>query len=50
MTSHVHAVLHDFSISDGAAPSGEMLQSSAGFYGVTSAGGAGNGTIYRLVP
>jgi uncharacterized repeat protein (TIGR03803 family) len=48
LTSHVHAVLHDFSISDGSAPSGEMLlQGAAKYYGVTS---GGNGTIYELVP
>ncbi len=50
-TSHVHAVLHDFAISDGSQPSGELLlQASTTFYGVTSAGGLGNGTIYKLVP
>lgn len=48
LTSQVHTVLHDFSISDGSAPSGEMLLlGSTRFYGVTS---GGNGTIYELVP
>ena len=47
VSSHAHAVLHDFSISDGSQPSGELLQASTKFYGVTS---GGNGTIYELVP
>ncbi len=51
VTSHAHAVLHDFSIADGSQPSGELLlQASTKFYGVTSGGGGGNGTIYEFIP
>ncbi len=44
--------LHVFSGSDGAYPSGELVQDAAGaLYGVTASGGAhGVGTIFRLSP
>jgi uncharacterized repeat protein (TIGR03803 family) len=48
-TTHAHVVLHQFAISDGASPSGEMLlQGATTLFGVTSDGG--HGTIYQLAP
>jgi uncharacterized repeat protein (TIGR03803 family) len=44
-------LLHDFDVSDGSQPSGELLLADKGvFYGVTSGGGRGHGTIYQIVP
>jgi uncharacterized repeat protein (TIGR03803 family) len=43
--------IEDFDGSDGQGPSGRMLaDGKGGFYGVTSGGGRGAGTIYRVVP
>ena len=44
-------LLHDFNINDGAQPSGELLLDGQGvFYGVTSGGGRGHGTVYEIIP
>ena len=44
-------LLHDFSINDGSQPSGELLlDGKSVFYGVTSGGGRGHGTVYEIVP
>lgn len=43
--------IEDFDISDGEAPSGRLLADGrGGYYGVTSGGGRGAGTIFRVVP
>ncbi len=45
------AMSHDFDISDGVAPSGPLLADKSGaLYGVTSGGGHGSGTVFKLVP
>jgi uncharacterized repeat protein (TIGR03803 family) len=44
-------LLHDFDVSDGSQPSGELLLGDKSvLYGVTSGGGRGHGTIYQIVP
>jgi len=45
-------VLHVFQISDGAFPSGALIEGSDGnFYGTTQVGGAhGKGTIFKMTP
>ena len=44
-------LLHDFDVSDGAEPSGELLLDDKNiFYGVTQAGGRGHGTVYEIIP
>ena len=43
--------IHSFAISDGTSPSGPLLAGSTGaLYGVTSGGGSGHGTIFKIVP
>jgi uncharacterized repeat protein (TIGR03803 family) len=46
------SILHNFVSSDGAGPSGPLLQASDGnFYGTTELGGAyGYGTIFQMTP
>jgi uncharacterized repeat protein (TIGR03803 family) len=41
---------HDFVISDGVGPSGALTLSHGALYGVTSGGGRGDGTIFKIVP
>lgn len=42
---------HDFVISDGSQPSGALVEDSSGvLYGVTSGGGGGHGTIFKIKP
>ncbi len=42
-------ILHTFSGTDGADPSGGIIEGSDGrFYGVTGGGGTGSGTVYQL--
>jgi uncharacterized repeat protein (TIGR03803 family) len=42
---------HVFAISDGALPSGPLVADKAGtLYGVTSGGGSGHGTVFKLTP
>jgi uncharacterized repeat protein (TIGR03803 family) len=46
-----YTLLHDFDINDGAGPSGELLLTGVDlFYGVTSGGGGGHGTVFELIP
>ena len=49
-TAQIFKVLHTFTGTDGANPSGTLIRDSAGdFYGTTGAGGAaGFGTVYKL--
>jgi uncharacterized repeat protein (TIGR03803 family) len=42
---------HDFVTSDGSQPSGALVADKAGvIYGVTSGGGSGHGTIFKITP
>ncbi len=44
-------LVHDFVISDGSQPSGALVADKAGvIYGVTSGGGSGHGTIFKITP
>jgi len=46
-----YTVLHQFSGSDGSAPSGALLERGGVFYGVTASGGPkGAGTLFRMAP
>jgi len=46
-----YTVLHQFSGSDGSAPSGAFAELGGVFYGVTGGGGAnGGGTVFRMTP
>jgi uncharacterized repeat protein (TIGR03803 family) len=50
-TTEAFALVHDFDISDGSQPAGGLLTDTTGaLYGVTSAGGGGHGTIFKMVP
>ena len=50
--SGTFTLLHVFDVTDGAAPTGGLIQASDGnFYGTTQAGGAhGKGTIFKVTP
>lgn len=52
IASHVYTPLHHFDPAEGTSPKGSLLEASNGiFYGLTSAGGAGNvGTIFSHNP
>ena len=43
--------IHEFAISDGTQPGGPLLADGTGtLYGVTSGGGRGHGTIFKITP
>jgi uncharacterized repeat protein (TIGR03803 family) len=42
-----YKTIHDFTPSDGTAPSGRLLYENSALFGVTS---GGNGTVFKMIP
>ena len=50
-STEAFALVHDFAVSDGTQPAGGLIADATGaLYGVTSGGGRGHGTIFKIVP
>jgi uncharacterized repeat protein (TIGR03803 family) len=51
LTKDKYALVHDFDINDGVAPTGGLtVDKSGAIYGVTSGGGRGHGTVFKITP
>lgn len=48
--THAYTLVHNFIISDGSQPDGGLLPHLGVLYGVTSGGGRGHGTVFKMTP